>query len=80
MVQALSFLHVASYDFEEHDHQGQTCELYLFCEHSSDVNISAAVTDRVNIDSLLADIHFDETLIPSRQELVKLPRAPPFIS
>ena len=40
-LQTFSFLHHAEFGFEEHEHDADVCEIYLYCEQSKD-NISNA--------------------------------------
>ena len=41
-LQTFSFFHQAEFGFEEHEHDEDVCEIYLYCEQSKD-NISNAV-------------------------------------
>ena len=38
-LQTFSFFHLAEFGFEEHEHDDEVCEIYLYCEQSKD-NIS----------------------------------------
>ena len=40
-LQTFSFLHQAEFGFEEHEHDDDVCEIYLYCEQSKD-NMSKA--------------------------------------
>ena len=47
-LQTFSFLHQAEFGFEEHEHDDDVCEIYLYCEQSKD-NIQGIVGTNVEI-------------------------------
>ena len=43
-LQNFSFLHLAEFGFEEHEHDEDVCEIYLYCEQSKDKMSNAAIS------------------------------------
>ena len=43
-LQTFSFLHQADFGFEEHEHEEDVCEIYLYCEQSKDNISNAAIS------------------------------------
>ena len=43
-LQTFSFLHQAEFGFEEHEHDQDVCEIYLYCEQSKDNISNAAIS------------------------------------
>jgi len=44
LVQTLSVSHQAAHGFLEHDHDGKTCDIYLYCQSSSFADAPAQPT------------------------------------
>ena len=43
-LQTFSFLHLAKFGFEEHEHDKNVCEIYLYCEQSKDNMSNVAIS------------------------------------
>ena len=43
-LQTFSFWHQAKFGFEEHEHDKDVCEIYLYCEQSKDNMSNAAIS------------------------------------
>ena len=43
-LQTFSFFHQAEFGFEEHEHDEDVCEIYLYCEQTKDNNSDPAKT------------------------------------
>ncbi len=77
-VQVLALLHMAAYGFEEHEHKGHVCCIYLCVEQSK---FSAATGDAISehrLDFIHCFISFGtQPYIPFQNYTPSDPRAPP---
>lgn len=79
-MQVLSFLHMAEYGFDEHEHNGRVCDVYLQCEHTKYGTPSVAI-------AVQTPEYFTFTLTSTDILFVRVqsygkasPRAPPLFS
>lgn len=79
-VQMLATLHMAEHGFEKHEHNGQTCDVYLHCEHTKYSSPSEGIA--VQLPEYFAfTIALPElTFVRSKTYVVASPRAPPLFS
>jgi len=79
-VQVLSVLHIASYGFSEHQHNGLVCDIYLHCEHAKystpGASIPLIVPEYSNFTTVLPEPIF----VRSWAYITPSPRAPPLFS
>lgn len=79
-VQVLSTLHMAEYGFDEHEHNGHVCQIYLYCEHIKYSTPSAAIALQAP-EYFIFTIALPEILFIRLQNYgVASPRAPPLFS
>ena len=79
-LQTFSFLHQADFGFEEHEHEEDVCEIYLYCEQSKD-NISNAAIPMQGLEYFtFAFVLQKNFLTYSKKYRVISTRAPPQFS
>ena len=79
-LQNFSFLHLAEFGFEEHEHDEDVCEIYLYCEQSKD-NISNALISLQEHKYFIFAIVLERNFLTySKKYKVISTRAPPQFS
>ena len=79
-LQTFSFWHQAEFNFEEHEHDEDVCEIYLYCEQSKD-NISDATISLQGLEYFtFAFVLQRNFLTYSKKYKVISTRAPPQLS
>ena len=79
-LQTFSFWHQAKFGFEEHEHDKDVCEIYLYCEQSKD-NISDATISLQGLEYFtFAFVLQRNFLTYSKKYRVISARAPPQFS
>jgi len=79
-MQMFSTLHMAEHGFDEHEHNGHVCQIYLHCEHSKYSTSGAAITLQTP-EYFIFTITLPELLFVRSQSYgVASPRAPPLFS
>ena len=79
-VQMVSVFHMAEHAFEEHEHNGQTCEIYLQAKQDNTADIPKAVK-APEMTELGSDVQsFHIAIIVDNTHKTSIPRAPPFSS
>ena len=79
-LQTFSFWHQAKFGFEEHEHDKDVCEIYLYCEQSKD-NISDATISLQGLEYFtFAFVLQRNFLTYSKKYRVISTRAPPQFS
>ncbi|MDA0782272.1 MAG: hypothetical protein PQ612_07925 [Rickettsiales bacterium] len=77
-VQILSFLHMANYGLEKHEHDGRVCDIYLHCENTKHSTPSVAVVPNLTEYSTFSLALPELTLVGLQSYSLASPRAPPF--
>ena len=79
-MQILTFLHMASYAFETHEHNGHVCKIYQYCEHTKYSSLGADITlqapEYFAFTTTLPEVLF----VHSKNYGFASPRAPPRFS
>ena len=79
-VQMFSFAHMAEHDFEEHEHNGQVCDIYLFSEHTKYTDsVTSAVTQTLDYVVFQVDLP-KQAIVRLATYSTSAPRAPPVFS
>lgn len=78
-VQIFSLQHMAEYGFEKHQHQGKTCEAYLFCEQGKIAGSSPVVIPIASAIFLIDDASVTEVAVSTAYWNSAAPRAPPAV-
>ena len=79
-LQTFSFWHQAEFNFEEHEHDEDVCEIYLYCEQSKD-NISNAAISLQGLEYFIFAIVLQRNFLTySKKYKVISARAPPQFS
>ena len=79
-LQTFSFFHQAEFGFEEHEHDGDVCEIYLYCEQSKDNVSNAAISLQGLGYFAFAFVLQKNFLIYSKKYRLVSTRAPPQLS
>ena len=79
-IQVLSFLHMAKFDFEKHEHSSHVCQIYLHFEHTK-YGVSSTCTAIQTPKYIAFSITLPELLFVRLASYgVVSPRAPPLFS
>ena len=79
-MQMLSFLHMAEFGFEKHEHSGHVCQIYLHCEHTKYRPHNASIVLQAP-KYVLFTITLSELLFLRSQSYgAASPRSPPLFS
>ena len=79
-LQTFSFLHQADFGFEEHEHEEDVCEIYLYCEQTKDNNYNPVKILQEFEHFVFAFVLHRNFVFYSKKHILISTRAPPQFS